>query len=79
MLLPEVMKAVEQLSLDELRQLREYIQEREQQVELRAGTIVMDEFLSALEELRAGLTKEEFEKIERAMNEEYVESLDSEP
>jgi hypothetical protein len=76
MTFPEMMKAVDELSADQLRELREYIQQREQQIELRAGTLNMDQFLKGLEEIRAGLTNEEFSEIERAMNEEYVEPLD---
>jgi hypothetical protein len=77
MILEEVKKAVDHFSLNELRQLREYIQGREQQIDLRAGTVDMDALLSALEEIRAGMTEEEFAEIERAMNEEYIEPLDS--
>jgi hypothetical protein len=77
MVLEEVKKAVDHFSLNELRQLREYIQGREQQIDLRPGTVDMDVLLSALEEIRAGMTKEEFAEIERAMNEEYIEPLDS--
>lgn len=73
MVLSDVMKAVDQLSADQLRQLREYIQQREQQIELQAGTLNMDELLEGLEEMRAGLTDEEFTEIERAMNEENFE------
>ena len=76
MLLKDVMKALDHLSAEQLRQLREYIQQREQQVDLKAGTVNMDELMAGLEEMRAGLTDEEFRAIERAMNEEYVESPD---
>lgn len=65
------------MSPDELRQVREYIDAREQQVELRAGTVNMDTLLNALEEIRAGLSEEESAEIERAMNEEYIEPLDT--
>jgi hypothetical protein len=76
MLFTDVMKAVDQFSRDQLRQLREYIPQREQQIELKAGTLNMDALLEGLEEMRAGVTDEEFREIERAMNEEYVEPLD---
>ena len=69
MMLTEVLKAVDQFSPDQLRELREYIEQREQQIELQAGTLDMDELLQDLAELRAGLTEEEFREIERAMNE----------
>lgn len=76
MILTDVMKAVDQFSPEQLRQLRETIQQREQQIEPKAGTLNMDELLEGLEEMRAGLTDEEFREIERAMNEEYIEPLE---
>ena len=44
---------------------------------LQAGTVDMDSLLAALEEIRAGLTDEEFAEIEQAMNAEYVEPPDT--
>jgi len=70
MVLDEVLKAVDGFSRQELRQLREYIEGREQQIELRPGTVDMTSLLSALQDIRAGMTEEEFAEIERAMNEE---------
>jgi hypothetical protein len=72
----DVVKAVDQFSPDELRQLKEYIEQREQQIELHAGTLDVDELMRGLEALRAGLSNEEFREIEHAMNDEYVEPLD---
>ncbi len=69
MMLKEGLKAVDQFSPDQLRELREYIEQREQQIELQAGTLNMDELLQDLAELRAGLTEEEFREMERAINE----------
>jgi hypothetical protein len=77
MIFTEVIKAVDDFSPDQLRRLREYIQQREQQIKLKAGTVNMDELLEGLEEMRAGLINEQFREIERAMNEEYIESLDT--
>jgi hypothetical protein len=68
MVLDDVKKAVDHFSLNELRQLREYIQVREQQIDLVPGTVNMDALLSGLEDIRAGLSDEEFADIERAMN-----------
>ena len=76
MIFTDVMKAVDHLSSEQLRQLREYIQQREQQIHLKAGTLNMAEFLNGLEEMRAGLSDEAFREIERAMNEEYTDPLD---
>jgi hypothetical protein len=78
MSLADVLKALDDFSLEELRHLREYIQEREQQIELRAGTVDIDILLRGLDEIRQGLTQEEFAEIERAMNEEYIEPMDIE-
>jgi hypothetical protein len=77
MVFEDVKKAVDRFSLHELRRLREYIEGREQQIELRPGTIDIDALLSALTDIRAGMTEEEFAEIERAMNEEYIEPLDA--
>jgi hypothetical protein len=76
MTLTEMIEAVDRLSADQLRQLREYIQLREQQEKLEAGTLNMSALLAGLEQLRAGLTEEQYREIERAMNEEYVEPVD---
>jgi hypothetical protein len=73
----DILQAVDQFSPDELRNLREYIQRREQQIDLRAGTLNIEALLRGLEEMRAGLSDEEFREIERAMNEEYIEPLDT--
>jgi GAF domain-containing protein len=76
MTLTEMIEAVDRLSADQLRQLREYIQLREQQEKLEAGTLNMSALLAGLEQLRAGLTEEQYREVERAMNEEYVEPVD---
>jgi len=77
MILDEVLKAVDHLSHDELQRLRERIENREQQIALQPGTVNMKALLSALEDIRAGLTEAEFADIEQAMNEEYIEPLDA--
>jgi hypothetical protein len=77
MILDEVLQAVDHLSHEELQRLRERIENREQQIALRPGTVDMNVLLSALEDIRVGLTEEEFAEIERAMNEEYIEPLDT--
>ena len=76
MMLGDVFKAVDALSLEEVRKLRVYLEQREQQMELEAGTLDMTSLLRGLEAMRAGLSDAEFHEIERAMNEEYVEPLD---
>ena len=78
MLFDDVKKAVDRFSSEELRRLREYIENREQTLKLQPGTVNMDSLLAALEDIRTGLSDEEFAEIERAMNEEYIEPLDDE-
>lgn len=68
MVFTDVVKAVDRFSREQLRQLREYIQQREEQIELQAGTLKMDALLEGLAEMRAGLTVEAFPEIEQAMN-----------
>lgn len=77
MLFDDVKKAVDRFSADELQRLRDYIDEREQALALQAGTVDMNSLQQALEDIRAGLTEEEFAEIERAMNEEYIEPVDT--
>ena len=50
--------------------------ESESDIKVQPGTVDMDSLLAALEEIRAGLTDEEFAEIEQAMNAEYVEPLE---
>lgn len=78
MMFDDVKKAVARFSAEELRQLREYIEGREQQIVLHSGTVDMNSLLAALEDIREGLSEEDFAEIERAMNEEYIEALDDE-
>jgi hypothetical protein len=78
MMFDDVKKAVARFSAEELRQLREFIEVREQQIVLHPGTVDMNSLLAALEDIREGLSEEDFAEIERAMNEEYIETLDDE-
>jgi hypothetical protein len=74
MTLNELMKAVDALSDEELRQLRDYVNQRHvhehEQTELRAGTMNVDALMSAVEEIREGLTEQELDEMIAAMNEE---------
>ena len=72
MALTDVMKLIDQCSREELRVLREYIQEREQQMLFRARTVDMEAFLNELDEIKVGMSEEEFAEIERAMNAESL-------
>jgi hypothetical protein len=76
MALRDVYKVVDEMSPEQLRELRRYIEQREHEIELRPGTLNVAELLHGLAELSAGLSEDEFREIEQAMNEEYVEPLD---
>jgi ABC-type branched-subunit amino acid transport system ATPase component len=69
MMFADVIKAVEQFSPEEVQALSAHLEARKQQLELRPGTVNIEALLSALDEIRAGLTDEQFAEIERAMNE----------
>ncbi|MBK8022739.1 MAG: hypothetical protein IPK19_15230 [Chloroflexi bacterium] len=73
--LQEVKAAVDHLSPDERAELRAYLDQGEVRV-LRAGTMDVDALLEAARQIREGFTDEEWEEVERAMNEEYIEPVD---
>jgi hypothetical protein len=58
MIFVDVIKAIEHFSPEEVQALRAHLEAREQQLELRAGTVDMESLFRALEEIRAGLTDE---------------------
>ena len=72
MTLADVIQAVDRLSPEERRQLRDYLDRYEEAPE----TNDLDALMRALEVIREGLTEEEFSEIEQAMNAEYIEQLD---
>ncbi len=59
---------IDQLSADEIDQLREYLRIRDEQSRLRAGTMNIDEFMRGLALMREGLTDEELAEMVRAIN-----------
>ena len=74
MTLDELIKAVDTLSGEELRQLRDYVNSRplyelspEQRIQM------LDE---ASQAIREGLTQEELNEMTAVMNEEYIEPVD---
>ncbi len=79
MTLTDVIKAVDDLSPEELRRLRSYIDQREQQI---APSVVLtpDERIRMINEavavIREGMTQSELDQMTAAMNEEYVEPWD---
>lgn len=77
MTLDELKRAVDRLSGEEFRQLRDYVNQRaahkQADTELRIGTMNVDTLMQAVEQIREGLTEEEIETMVAAMNEEYIE------
>ncbi len=76
--LQEVKEAVDHLSPEERAELRSYLDEQTVQEEapLKAGTMNVDALLEAAKAIREGFSDEEWEAIEQAMNEEYIEPVD---
>ncbi|MBN1562402.1 MAG: hypothetical protein JXA10_01075 [Anaerolineae bacterium] len=81
MTLQEVIKALDVFSLDELIQLRTYIDQRTDTMSL-AHDLTPEERAhrldTAFEQLREGLTPAELNEITEAMNVEYIEPFDEE-
>ena len=75
MSLDELMKAVDRLTGEELRQLREHIDYRR-----RTHKFTPEERIQMLEEaadaIREGLTQKELDEMIAVMNEEYIEPFD---
>jgi uncharacterized protein YeeX (DUF496 family) len=76
MTLREVIKALDDLSDEELNELRREIDLRTEQEELRSGTMDVDALLRAAADLTDGLTQDEIDAMVAAMNEEYIEPVD---
>jgi hypothetical protein len=74
--LNEMIKQLDDLSHEELRELRREIDLRTEQEELRPGTMDVDALLRAAAELTEGLTEGEVLAMVAAMNEEFVEPVD---
>ncbi len=76
--LQEMKEAVDYLAPEERAELRAYLDEREtEETTLRAGTMDVDALLDAARAIREGFTDEEWDDVERAMNEEYIEPVDA--
>jgi hypothetical protein len=77
MTLQDVMKAVDRLSADELRELRRYLDQRESTAALELTPDERARRLDkAFEQLREGLTQEQLDEMTGAMNAEYIEPFD---
>ncbi|MCI0555803.1 MAG: hypothetical protein L0287_33065 [Anaerolineae bacterium] len=72
MTLAELIKAVDELSHEELRQLREYIEQQER----KPAELDIDALEQVFAELREGFSKKDLEELEWAMNVEYIEAVD---
>ncbi len=79
MTLQEVIKVVDTLSPDELRELRTYLDQREGTVQ-PALELAPEErarqLNEAFERLREGLTQKQIDEMTEAMNAEYIEPFD---
>lgn len=79
MTLQEVKQVVDRLSPEELRELREYIEQREG-TNWPASELTPEERArrldEAFEQFRAGLTQAQLDEITEAMNAEYIEPFD---
>ena len=75
--LQEVKEAIDHLSPEERAELRAYLDERRvAAMPLRAGTMNIDALLEAARAIREGFTDDEWDEVERAMNDEYIEPVD---
>ncbi|MBI5958456.1 MAG: hypothetical protein HY866_06975 [Chloroflexi bacterium] len=81
MTLQEMIKAIDLLHPDELRQLRSYIDQRESAVR-HAYELSPEERIqrmdAAVEVIREGMTQAELDEMIEAMNAEYIEPFDEE-
>lgn len=77
--LQDVKEAVDHFSPEELRNLREHLENRAVEI-LTQHPLTPEERIRRLEEatraIRAGFTDAEWDEIEQAMNEEYIEQVD---
>ncbi len=77
--LQEVKAAIDQLSPEELDEIREYLKTREAENSVTAGLSPQERARrldEAFTQLRAGLTPEQIDEITEAMNVEYIEPWD---
>ena len=79
MTLQDVKKAIDHLSPEERRELREYLEQRESN-EPSAPVLSPEERIrrldAAVETIRAGLSQADLDDMTAAMNAEYVEPFD---
>ena len=70
--LREVKAAIDRLSPEEQAELRAYLNERA----APTATMRIDALQEAARAIREGFTDDEWEEVERAMNDEYIEPVD---
>lgn len=79
MTLQEIMQAVDRMSADERRQLREYIDQTKPQPN-PARDLSPEEWIKrmkeAAHEIRSDFTDDEWAEVVAAMNEDYIEPVD---
>lgn len=79
MTLQDVIKAVDRLSPEELRELRSYLDQRES-TDQYTHELTPEERIrrmdAAVEAIREGMTQEQIDEMIEAMNAEYVEPFD---
>lgn len=77
--LQDVKEAIDHFSPEELRELREHLERRASEIQ-PSHLLSPEERIRRLEEaaraIRAGFTDAEWDEVEQAMNEEYIEPVD---
>jgi uncharacterized protein YeeX (DUF496 family) len=79
MTLQQIKQAVDSLSAEELRELREYLEQREsleQPVLILSPEERIRRLDAAVEAIREGMTQEQIDEMIEAMNAEYIEPFD---
>jgi uncharacterized protein YeeX (DUF496 family) len=76
MTLNDILEHLDALSQAELLELRQQIDQRTAQSELRAGTMDVDALLNAAKQITEDMSDEEIKEMVAAMNEEYIEPAD---
>lgn len=74
MTLQDMLKAVDDLSPEEMRLLREHIEQKER--EQRQPKLDLAALEQVFADLRAGFSEEDLDELEWAMNVEYIEPVD---
>ena len=64
----EILKAVDDLSVEEMRQLREHLEQKEREQQPKLDIPALEKVFA---DLRAGFSEEDLKELEWAMNVEY--------